>query len=242
MRKLTNKEFISRAIKAHGNEYDYSLVEYVNGRTNVNIICEKHGIFSQNPRHHTEKKSKCPKCANEQLSIKFSMGIEVFIKKATKKHDNKYDYSKVIYKNSSTEIEIFCPIHGKFSQTPSLHLKTYGCTKCKKSKGEETIINFLNKKNVQFETQKKFSDCKYLCMLAYDFYLPKYNLLIEFDGIQHYKPINFFGGKEGLKLRKIRDKIKNNFAVENKIYLLRLPYSLLEYNELIPTLKHTLKL
>ena len=53
-----------------------------------------------------------------------------FINKASKIHNNKYDYSNIEYKNISTKIKIICPIHGEFEQSPSKHLIGQGCPKC----------------------------------------------------------------------------------------------------------------
>ncbi|MDN6718822.1 MAG: hypothetical protein L0L51_09540, partial [Lactococcus lactis] len=94
-------------------------------------------------------------------------------------------------------------------------------------KGEKTISDILNSLNIKYTNQKRFSECKYRQTLPFDFYAYNENskLLIEFDGIQHFKSIDFFGGAEALKDTKLRDQIKNNFALSNNIPLLRIPYT-----------------
>ena len=62
-KRLTTEEFITRAREVHGHKYDYSLVEYVNWRTPVKIICPIHGVFEQIPNNHTSMKAGCPQCA-----------------------------------------------------------------------------------------------------------------------------------------------------------------------------------
>ena len=129
-KKLTTEEFIEKAKAVHGDKYDYSKVEYVNSHTKVCIICPEHGEFWQTPSAHIYGESGCRMCSNEHVSEVQSDTIESFIEKARKKHGDKYDYSKVIYKNSSTKVCIICPIHGEFWQTPNNHLYGKGCEKC----------------------------------------------------------------------------------------------------------------
>ncbi len=94
----------------------------------------------------------------------------------------------------------------------------------KESKGELKIKKFLEKNNIKYLREKVFDDCKHLSNLRFDFYLPDLNILIEFDGIQHFIAQKNFGGENGLKNMQLKDKIKNDWCVENKKELLRIPY------------------
>ena len=143
----------------------------------------------------------------------------------------KYNYSKVKYVNANTEVIIICPKHGEFKQTPNNHLNCQGCPKCKNNyKGEIIIRKFLTKNKMNFEEQKKFEDCKDIRCLPFDFYIPKYNLCIEHDGIQHFKPTKRSNkttdkeSKENFKCIQKHDKIKNNYCKEKGINLLRIKY------------------
>ena len=128
-----------------------------------------------------------------------------------------YDQTKVI---------IVCKKHGSFSQRSSDHLRGHGCPQCKKSFGENLIAKYLSEKNIYFEREKTFSKCRGLKrMLPFDFYLSQYNLLIEFDGEQHHKIINYWGGKEKFSKQIVNDNIKNDFAKKENIKLLRIKYS-----------------
>ena len=124
--KLTKEGFIERAEKVHGNKYDYSKVEYINGNTPVCITCPKHGEFWQRPGNHLSG-ANCPECANRLKNT-----TNNFIKKARKVHGDKYDYSKVICNNSHDIITIICPIHGEFKQRVIDHLSGNGCQECGK--------------------------------------------------------------------------------------------------------------
>ena len=101
-----------------------------------------------------------------------------------------------------------------------------GCPKCTESKGQSKISNIFHNKNIEYKEQQTFDCLKGVGggNLSYDFFLPKYNLLIEYNGEQHYKPIVFFGGEEQFKKQQEHDKRKREYADENKIKLLEIPY------------------
>lgn len=98
------------------------------------------------------------------------------------------------------------------------------CPICKESKGEKLIRLYLEDNNIDFIQEYKFEDCRNKRSLPFDFYIPSFNLCIEFDGRQHFEGEDFFGGKEGFKLTQTRDKVKDSYCKENKIDLLRIPY------------------
>lgn len=88
-------------------------------------------------------------------------------------------------------------------------------------------MSFLNENNITYEFQKKFIDClnkKTNKHLKFDFYLPKYSICIEYDGIQHSMPVKFFGGIKKFKELQKRDEIKNDFCIKNNIKLIRIKY------------------
>ena len=122
-KKITTKEFIEKARKIHGEKYDYSKVEYKKMHEKVCIICPEHGEFWQTPHHHL-RGQECPKCGNIKISKKLKMTTEEFIEKARKVHGDKYDYSKVDYKNNNTKVCIIKHGYGEFWQTPSCHLNS----------------------------------------------------------------------------------------------------------------------
>lgn len=129
-------KFIEKSIKTHGDKYDYSSVEYVDNKTDVEIFCKKcNEHFKQRPYHHYNGRG-CQKCGKNKKLDNFE-----FIKRANEKHLNKFDYSLVEYKNMHTEVKIICKTHDVFEQTPMNHLHK-GCYKCnihKKSNTKEFI-------------------------------------------------------------------------------------------------------
>ena len=125
------KEFIDKAIKIHGDKYDYSKVEYEKSSEKVIIICNEHGEFEQQPNNHLMGK-KCKKCSIENIKLKLRSNTNEFIKKSINVHGNKYDYSNIEYIDNSTKINIICFIHGEFEQRPADHLSGNGCKICGK--------------------------------------------------------------------------------------------------------------
>jgi len=106
------------------------------------------------------------------------------------------------------------------------HLK-FGDTKscgCLKSYPEEQIAFLLTKNNIKFEREKKFEDLKYKNPLRYDFYLPELNLVIEYNGEQHYKAIEYYGGEENLRVSQLRDEIKKQYCIDNNISYLTIRF------------------
>lgn len=214
-----NDAFIKKAKFIHKDKYDYSEVKYVGAYINVKIKCSIHGIFEQTPHNHIHG-TGCPKCAKN-----LKLNTNDFIKKAKFVHGNKYDYSEVKYVGNKEKIKIKCPIHGIFEQTPNNHLNNQGCSKCKQSKGENKIEEFLLKNNIKYYNQKTFNDCKHKRKLEFDFYLPEYNMCIEYDGKQHFEPIEYFGGDVILETQKKIDKIKNEYCKNNDINIIRIKYN-----------------
>lgn len=217
---ITTEEFIKKSIEKHQDKYDYSLCKYINNRIPVEIICKTHGKFLVYPSNHL-KGTDCEKCKIEKRASNQRLGIVKFIIRSENKHNNFYDYSKTVFFNTKTKVEIICPKHGVFKQIPETHMKGVGCPKCKSSKGELEIIKYLEQNNIEYEHQKRFHDCKHKNYLIFDFYISEKNICIEYDGEQHFKSIPYFGGQEALKATQERDKIKNEYCKNNNITLIR---------------------
>lgn len=136
------------------------------------------------------------------------------------------------YKDTTKHAIFECLNCGNIWNTlPTSVLRGRGCPKCSKSKGELAIENVLCKLGIDYESQFTFKDCKNIRPLPFDFYIPSKNICIEYDGEQHFKPIRFDKHnkrgtpQERFEELKIRDEIKNNFCKDNKIKLIRIPYT-----------------
>jgi very-short-patch-repair endonuclease/phage FluMu protein Com len=231
---LSLESFIERAVKTHGDRYAYSDVKYENRHKKIDIICKEHGKFSQTPSDHIEG-SGCPKCGIlDRIKIK-TFSLSEFIKRAKDVHGDIYDYSKVKYIESRSKVKIVCSKHGEFLQTPHLHMQGSGCPVCIGSRGERLISRWFIKNNIPYYPQYTYKDLKgrghrRRMALRFDFYVPHKNLLIEFDGTQHFKLVRFNGMSLDKAIKnfdniKANDSLKNEYCTKNSIPLLRIPYT-----------------
>ena len=240
--KNDTQTFIEKAKKIHGDEYDYSKVEYINNHTKVCIVHKKCGKeFWQSPQNHLQGKG-CPFCIkNAQLTK------EIFIKKSNEIHQNKYDYTKIDYKNAHTKVCIICPEHGEFWQTPSSHISGQGCPVCKESFLERKTKFTLDKIGIKYIQEKTFKWLIYKKHLFLDFYLPDYNIAIECQGEQHFKPVDFSYNKDIIKAKKCleiiqkRDKIKKELCENNGIKIFYINYDENDINSKIKTFINSFK-
>lgn len=225
-RKFTCDEFVSKSVEVHGTKYNYGKSNYSDIKTKLIIVCPIHGDFSQTPDSHLYGRG-CPFCSgNARLTTK------QFVDRCKEVHLTTYDYSRVNYKSGHSKVAIICPKHGEFWQIPKDHLKGIGCSKCKTSRGESKIIKFLDRIGISYKHQHWFSDCRSNIgkqqVLRFDFYIPSKNILIEFDGKQHFE-VGRMGShtqtENDLKYIKRHDQIKTNYARRKGIKLLRIKYT-----------------
>ena len=216
---LGTKFFILKSNIKHNNKYDYSKSIYINNKSKIIIICPEHGEFLQLPKSHL-KGSGCLKCKHENQILT----TENFINRCKFIHNNYYNYDKTVYINSYIKVTIICPIHGDFKQNTVNHLRGQRCPKCIYSKNEEFIESYLKKNNIKFKAQARFDNCKYKKKLPFDFYLPDYNLLIEYHGEQHFIDASKYWTTCKLEYRQKLDKIKKDFALNNNFNYLEITY------------------
>ena len=215
--RLSTEDFIKKSKEMHNNKYLYSdNISFKSNKDKVEINCGKHGIFLQQVNSHLSG-SGCPNCRK--------LGKNLFIEKSNNIHNNKYKYDRVLLNNVNEKVIITCDKHGNFEQRASAHLDGQGCPSCRVSKGELEISKILNKNNIEFKIQYKFSECKNIKELPFDFYLPNYNICIEYNGEQHYRPVDYFGGDERFITQLKTDKIKEEYCILNNILLIVIKYN-----------------
>lgn len=219
-KKSNKEEFVKKSKKIYGDKFNYDLVEYIDCKTSVKILCNDcNNIFLRPPNDHLRNKGcfHCKKFTTQQ-----------FVLKAKEVHGDKYSYDLSDYKRMRIKVKIFCKSCNKiFEQTPDCHLRGHGCRCFTEYKGERKISLYLDKNHVEFTKQKMFSSLRYILPLKYDFYLSELNLIIEYDGEGHYQAK--FGStleqkQKNLEDCQLRDKIKDEWAKANNIPLLRIPY------------------
>lgn len=187
--------------------------------------------FPQTPADHLACSEPCPRCGKRHLDK------EEFEKRGTEKHSSKYIYDLVVFEHAKDTVIVICPEHGEFSQIVDNHLRGNGCPKCVdflNSKGVKIIEEFLNSKGIKFKREKKFSGLTSNSLkktsLRFDFYIKEYRLLIEFDGRQHFQPVDVFGGRDSFERLVANDRKKDDWAKKNSYKLIRISY---EYEDSI---------
>ncbi|MGI0075991.1 MAG: DUF7487 domain-containing protein [Nitrosopumilaceae archaeon] len=130
-------DFITKAVLKHGTAYNYHDLIYTNAHTKITIACPIHGNFLQTPSGHLCGYG-CPMCGKINRILKKTNTLEKFTKKANQVHNSFYNYNTTVYVNNHTKVEITCPIHGNFFQTPIAHFDGRGCSECGKLKRKQT--------------------------------------------------------------------------------------------------------
>ena len=186
---MTNQErnseakasFFQKSAEVHNNKYSYKEANYINWNTKVAILCPLHGRFNQTPLNH-KRGQGCPICAQGTRKLKRTKSAHSFSEESNKIHSGKYDYSKVIYSGAHSKVEISCPVHGSFWQSPTNHThQKNGCPKCPAftSKPHKKIVDFLSDLGIEIVSNTK----EIIAPYELDIYLPQHNLAIEINGL-----------------------------------------------------------
>lgn len=192
---------------------------YINEMTKILHKCSIHNYEWNVRPHQLLAGSNCPICVNNKRTKTHNQYVQDL-------HEINPNIEVLgVYINNKTNILCRCKIHNyEFSPRPDSLLYGTGCPICNSSHGEIEIVNYLHAHNILFDTQYTFDNCRNILALPFDFYLPKYNVCIEYDGEQHFRPVEFWGGEVGFAKRQQNDKIKNEFCMANSIRLLRIRY------------------
>lgn len=227
-------------IKNHLNIKGLKLVEYRGVNYPIVAHCERHGAITLRPTS-VKAGSGCKLCANERIS-------EIYKKKAVvnllKSLDVDTELDITSYSNSTTLAVFKCLQHNiTYQQTPRDYKAGWrACPKCRRtSRPEQKIQEYLVKNNISFKREKTFDSCVNIetsRKLPFDFYLPEYNMLIEYDGEHHYSEFKHLAGD--LKKRVELDTVKTQWAEKNNILLFRIPYW--EYTNIESLLKDILQI
>lgn len=201
------------------------LEEYKGANTKIKVKCLKCGhIREVTPSNLLTHGEGCPGCLNRITCL------EDMIKEANRIHNNKYDYSKSIYTGRHNKTTIICPIHGEFEQEIGSHLSGCGCPKCNSSKGELKIAEILDRLNILYIPQFKVKNKEYFpnhkqLEIDFQFVYNNKEYFIEYNGKQHYVPVEYFGGKIKFEHQQERDINLRKYCSNNNISLLEIPYT-----------------
>ncbi|WEA58251.1 hypothetical protein [Pediococcus pentosaceus] len=181
---------------------------------------------------------RCPKCAgNIKLTKEEFCEREEDIVSGEYKMIGMYvnTKTKTLFRHSACGYE--------WKITPNSFNQGNRCPKCKQSRGEKLITNILETLNIPFESQKRFDSCRHKLPLPFDFYVND-SFLVEFDGEQHFKPADFSGrgaewADKSFKSGQLRDNIKTQWAKDNGIPLVRIPYT--EFDDIEQIIKDNIE-
>ena len=219
--KSSLNEFKKEEYDLEGDEYSV-LGEYINTNTPIRMKHNTCGYDEWMVTPHnfkgtpSRKGRRCPKCNDSTFDYSF---VKQYIEKEG------YKLLTNNYINVFQKLTLECPKGHKFEITFH-NFKNGGrrCPRCKFSKGEKEIAEILNKENIKYESQKTFEYCKDKKALPFDFYLPNYNLIIEYDGEQHFDIKHSFDGEKSFWETILHDAIKNSYCEDNNINILRIPF------------------
>jgi hypothetical protein len=159
-KKVTTADFINRGREIHDDKYDYSRTVYVAAVLHVTIICAIHGEFQQRPVNHLMGRG-CPLCGGSK-----TLSLEKFIERANARHNSRYDYSLVKFKNVESKVEIICPKHGVFKQRLMSHLRGFNCPSCgkdsKAQKLKQPLDEFLSLAKAAHGDKYDYSEVNYV--------------------------------------------------------------------------------
>lgn len=208
-----NKKLSKKEIEQKLRDDGYTLLtDYKSANEKITVLCcNNHEWITTWGKIQSGR--KCPYCSgkfNNYETIKTMIESEEGYKLLTFDCNNLRD-----------RLDIQCNNNHKYSATGSTFKQGHRCPYCNKSRGEKIISDILYKYDIYYIPQYKFDDCRFKHVLTFDFYLPEYNMCIEFDGEFHYKPIM---GVDEFAKGYVRDDIKNAYCNENNISLIRIPY------------------
>lgn len=217
------RKFSYEEVKEYIEKFGYKLLstEYKNNNTKLLIQCDKgHKYNTSTFSTFKDMGHRCPYCNG---------GIKHTIEEIREYVEGEgYKLLSEVYMNDKIKILIKCPNpnHSPYEvRFSAFKYQGTRCPYCNESKGEKEIVMVLDKYNIEYIRQYNFKDCKgKRRTLPFDFYLPQYNICIEYDGQQHYKLDCFNYTLLDLMNRKYLDDIKTKYCEDNNIKLIRIPY------------------
>lgn len=226
--------YCAHRIKKTQEEYEQELMlkkptikcvdKYINLKTKIRhkcLVCGNEWLVK--PDLMINNKNGCPYCGKR---VKLTQAA--FIKKVA--DINPYIEVLGEYIDHKTKIQFACKkCKHHWYANPNNILNGKGCPNCKSSKGELEIIRHLDANGIEYIREYSFADCKYIHTLPFDFYLPNFNICIEYDGLQHFEPCTFGGisvqqATDNLEITHTKDNIKTTYCRDNNIKLIRIPY------------------
>lgn len=223
----TNKQFLSELKEV--NPCIIPLQDYIQARIKIWVKCKQCEHKWKQAPDGLLQGSGCPKCAKKRQHDKQAKSNEQFLEELF--NANPMLLPLEPYYNDHTKIKIKCLVHDYvWSVAPNKILRKHtGCPKCNMYNNEQKIAKFFEQMNYHIMPQKRYKDCKDKYTLPFDIYVKELNLLIEYQGEQHYKPVcrgsmTNEEALEQLQITQYHDKIKFDYCNDNNIPLICIPY------------------
>ena len=213
------------AFLAKHNPHIVVVGDYVNSDAHIQCRCDKCGYVWDATPKHLFRGVGCPQCSGCLRKTHNAFVDEMSVKRPD---------VEVVGTYSGNKRPLLCRCMrcgNEWFGAPIALLRGHsGCVACKESYGEQVIRRYLESRGVEFVAQKRFDDCRDIHPLPFDFYIPRSNTAIEYDGQQHYAPVCFGGMTQEEALdqfedRVSKDNIKTNYCESNHISLIRIPYT-----------------
>lgn len=234
-RKKTDEEFKEK-IKPYLSNYSF-VGKYEDSHKKIKVVCNN-GHESYVFPHNLIRGHRCKQCYSNEWGIKCRLSHKEYVERINKLYPNITVLSE--YTTSDSPIRYRCSTCGiEATLQHSYSLLNYGCN-CNRPNGEKVISTYLSSLGVDFIPQIKFEGLIGKSKkLSYDFGLPQYKLLIEYQGEQHERPVEIFGGEESFKIQQEHDKRKKEWAENNGYDILYIWYY--DYDKIEDILKECLK-
>lgn len=201
------------------NKYDL-ITNFSTARNKIELKCKKCGTIQKRGAESLLKDDRCLACEKKCVIKKTNNALDLELQE---KFDN--EYLRIgEYVDANTPILFKHTICGKyFSMKPHQLLTDKSRCPCyvRESKGEQRIENFLKKNNINYIHQYRLDNIK---KAPFDFYLSDFNILIEYQGIQHFQPVDFFGGEKQFNIQKEIDERKKNIALSQGYKIIYFTY------------------
>lgn len=213
-KKITKEKFLNWL-----KENNYSLLEEVDDYTTLTQVKLKCNVcnekWSTNIGHCLRGRGNCKACNGYKINEYY---LNIYIK------ENRKDIELVKYNSKGKSIFRCLECNREFKQYHHHITKGGKCIHCAISKGELAVKSILEDLNINYIMQHSFKEYNEVKRLRFDFYIPNKNICIEYQGEQHYRPVEYFGGEKKFKDQVKKDNLKRKFCKENDIKLIEIPY------------------
>lgn len=198
--------------------------EYKTARLVLEVQCSQGHIFYPTFDSLHNKRTGCPYCVGVRYTYEM---IKDYVE-----NERGFKLLTLEYHSCLQKLQIQCKEGHIFTSTMQILKQNCGCTTCNKSKGENKVLKYLIENNVKYDKQYKFDDCRHKNCLPFDFVIfndsGDIECLIEYQGMQHFKEVGYFKGKDKLESQIRNDNIKREYCKNNNINLLEISY--LDFN------------